>query len=281
MKLTFLGTGTSFGVPVVGCGCSVCTSSDARDRRTRHGALLSWDDGRTVLVDTPPELRLQLVREGVTRVDAVWFTHVHADHLHGIDDLRIFSLRGRRSIEGFASADTRTVLERRFDYIFGPGGRTDPGSSRPEIALHPIRPGEPREVVGERFLPLEVPHGSMQVLGFRVGSLGYITDAKRLPPDTLAALEGIRVLVLNALWWGNPHPNHFNVEEAVEMAERVGAERTFLTHLSHRVSHRELESGLPASVRPAYDGLTVELAEEQPLEGRSAVGGEAPRGGRS
>jgi phosphoribosyl 1,2-cyclic phosphate phosphodiesterase len=128
-------------------------------------------------------------------------------------------------------------------------------------------------VVGERFTPLEVPHGSMRVLGFRVGDLGYITDAKRLPPDTLAALHGIRVLVLNALWWGNPHPNHFNVEEAVDMAERVGAERTFLTHLSHRVSHEDLEARLPPGIHPAHDGLSVELIPGEPLRIRPWAGG--------
>ncbi len=169
MRLTFLGTGTSFGIPVVGCQCEVCLSEDPRDRRTRHAALISWDDGRTVLVDTPPELRLQLVREGVTRVDAVWFTHLHADHLHGIDDLRIFSLRNQETVPAFASQDSRAVLERRFDYIFDASVRPDAGSSKPQISLHTLHAGRPETVVGERFLPLEVPHGSLRVLGFRVG----------------------------------------------------------------------------------------------------------------
>ncbi len=261
MKLTFLGTGTSFGVPVVGCRCEVCSSDDPRDKRTRHSALVSWDDGASVLVDTPPELRLQLVRERVDRIDAVWFTHLHADHLHGIDDLRIFSIRSRRDVPAYASQDSCAILTRRFDYIFDPNVRPDVGSSKPQISLHVLSPNQSETVAGRQFLPVEVPHGSMRVLGFRVGGLGYVTDAKQLPPRTVEALSGVEVLVLNALWWGNPHPTHFNVEEAIDTAERLGAERTFLTHLTHRVSHRDLASRLPPGIYAAYDGLTVEIRE--------------------
>lgn len=261
MKLTFLGTGTSFGIPVIGCRCPVCTSSDARDRRTRHGAFLSWDDGTRVLIDTPPELRLQLVRAGVDGVDAVWFTHLHADHLHGIDDLRIFSLRTKESIPAFASEETRKSLVERFGYIFDPNIRVDPGSSKPQIELHPLEAGREEIVAGHRFTPLEVPHGSVKVFGFRTGNLGYITDAKRVPPPALAALSGVEVLVLNALWWGDPHPTHLNIEEAMEVAEIVGAERTYFTHLTHRNLHADLERTLPDRIRPAYDGLTIEMDE--------------------
>ncbi|MSR22923.1 MAG: MBL fold metallo-hydrolase [Gemmatimonadetes bacterium] len=259
VKLTFLGTGTSFGVPVVGCGCRVCTSSDSRDQRTRHGALLSFAEGRNVLIDTPPELRLQLLREGVDRVDAVWFTHVHADHLHGIDDLRIFSLRGGRSVVAYVSEEARPVLERRFDYIFDPVNIPERGTSKPQIGLRTVGRGRPERVAGELFTPLDAPHGQNRVMGFRVGELGYITDAKKLPPATIDLLQGVRVLVLNALWWGDPHPTHFNVEEAVATASLVGAERTFLTHLTHRVSHAELERALPPGVSPAYDGLALDV----------------------
>ncbi len=263
MRLTFLGTGTSFGIPVVGCTCAVCTSTDARDRRTRHGALLSWDDGRRILVDTPPELRLQLVREGVDRVDAVWFTHIHADHLHGIDDLRIFSLKATRSLPAFVPAAIRDEVEARFRYIFDRTIRPEKGTSKPELHLHPVEPGSSQILAGHTFVSLPVPHGRMTVLGFRVGPLGYVTDAKELPPETMDRLQGVDTLVLNALWFGNPHPTHFNVEEAVEAARAVGARRTFLTHLTHRVSHRELERRLPPEVRPAWDGLTIELEDPE------------------
>jgi phosphoribosyl 1,2-cyclic phosphate phosphodiesterase len=273
MKLTFLGTGTSFGVPVLGCGCAVCTSLDPKDRRLRHGALLSWEDGKTILVDTPPELRLQLLREGVTRVDAVWFTHVHADHLHGVDDLRIFSMRTRRSLPAYASEEACATIIRRFDYIFDPSVRPGPGSSKPHLEMHTVRAGESTPVAGENFVPIEVPHGPMRVMGFRVGDLGYVTDAKRLPSEAMTLLEGVRVLVLNALWWGDPHPTHFNVEEAVEAARLIGAERTFFTHFTHRVSHTALAERLPAGIAPAYDGLTVDVEEKEspePVELRGA-----------
>jgi len=263
VKLTFLGTGTSFGIPVVGCDCPVCTSDDPRDRRTRHGALLSLDDDRRILVDTPPELRLQLVREGVTSIDAVWYTHIHADHLHGIDDLRIFSVRMRRSLPIFVPADARQIVEDRFSYIFDRDVRPEKGTSKPELKLHPVRPYQPQVLAGATVLPLPVPHGKMTPLGFRVGALGYITDAKLLPERTLRELQGVDVLVLNALWFGNPHPTHFNVEEAVEAARTVGARRTYLTHITHRASHRELEDRLPPEVRPAWDGLTIELEDPE------------------
>ncbi len=243
---------------MVGCDCRVCTSTDPRDHRTRHGALLEADGGR-LLIDTPPELRLQLLRAGIDRVDAVWYTHAHADHLHGIDDLRIFSLRGRGDLPAYISDDARPALLQRFDYIFDPEEIPLPGTSKPGIHLRSLHPYRPIELVGETFVPLPVPHGTFTPLGFRVGGLGYITDAKRLPSETSEVLQGVRVLVLNALWYGDPHPTHFNVEEALKVAEGIGAERTYLVHLTHRLSHRELLERLPPGVRPAHDGLTVTL----------------------
>jgi phosphoribosyl 1,2-cyclic phosphate phosphodiesterase len=259
VRLRFLGTGTSFGVPVIGCGCAVCGSPDPRDRRTRHAALLEGDDGRRVLVDTPPELRLQLVGAGVGHVDAVWYTHCHADHVHGVDDLRAFSVLRREVLPVFGSEDCVRVLLSRFDYVFDASIRPIEGTTKPEAYLVPFHAYEPVNVAGFAMLPLPVPHGHVQAYGFRVGSLGYITDAKSLPRRTLDALGGVRTLVLNALWYGEPHPTHFTVEEAVEAARMVGAERTFLTHLSHRVGHRELEERLPPGIHPAYDGLVLEI----------------------
>lgn len=212
-----------------------------------------------MLVDTPPELRLQLVREGVQHVDAVWFTHLHADHLHGIDDLRIFSLRSKESVPAYASQDAQSVLERRFDYIFNPSIRPNPGSSKPDISLHTLEAGQPVALAGAPFVPIEVPHGSLRVFGFRVGQLGYVTDAKELPSEAAEALAGVSVMVLNALWWGNPHPTHFNIDEALETASLIGADKTFLTHLTHRVSHEDLSRRLPPGVFAAYDGLSVEI----------------------
>jgi len=258
MRLLFLGTGTSFGVPVVGCDCPVCTSDDPRDRRMRHAALVELEEGR-LLVDTPPELRLQLVRAGVDAIDAVWFTHVHADHVHGIDDLRVFTALGGRDLPAYIFEGYRSALHARFRYIFDASIRPPEGTSKPEVRLRGFRLGEDLEILGRSFRPLAVPHGSVTVYGFRVGKLGYITDGKRLPSATLEALQGVELLVVNALWFGNPHPTHFNVEEAVAAARSVGARRTYLTHLTHQVGHRELLERLPEGVEPAYDGLSVEV----------------------
>lgn len=258
MKLRFLGTGTSFGIPVAGCGCVTCTSADPRDRRTRHGALLE-DGGTTLLVDTPPELRLQLVAARVGRVDAVWYTHCHADHTHGVDDLRAFSVRRSGALPVYAGRDCAAILRSRFDYVFDPTVQPLEGTTKPDAELRILEPFRETEIAGMRLLPVPVPHGSVETLGFRAGGLGYITDAKRLPEGTREALAGVRVLVLNALWYGRPHPTHFNVEEAVAEAARIGAERTYLTHLSHHVRHAELERDLPAGVFPAYDGLCIEI----------------------
>lgn len=265
LELTFLGTGTSFGVPVVGCDCPVCTSDDPRDRRTRHAAFLRLPGGGRLLVDTPPELRLQLLSAGIKGVDAVWLTHAHADHLHGIDDLRIFSLRQGHALPVYVPAEARDAVEDRFAYIFRDGvWDPDDGTTRPDLALETLDPRHPRELLGHRFLPLEVPHGRVCPLGFRVGPLGYVTDAKSLPDVVLERLQGVEVLVLNALWWGHPHPNHFNVEEAVEAARQVGARRTYLTHLTHRLGHRELLARLPSGIEPAHDGLHLRIPMTTP-----------------
>jgi phosphoribosyl 1,2-cyclic phosphate phosphodiesterase len=258
MRLTFLGTGTSFGVPVVGCDCETCRSTDPRDRRSRHAALLQ-EGARALLIDTPPELRLQLIDAGVDRVDAVWYTHCHADHVHGVDDLRALTARTGGSMPVYAAEPCAAELRSRFGYVFDPGMRPQPGTSRPDAVLHAYRGFETVEIAGFPMQALPVPHGEADVYGFRVGALGYVTDAKMLPDQTYAALEGVRVLVLNALWFGRPHPTHFNVEEAVEVALRLGAERTFLTHLSHRLRHADLAERLPPGIAPAYDGLTIEF----------------------
>lgn len=257
MRLTFLGTGTSFGVPVIGCDCAACVSDDPRDRRTRHGAIVETEQGR-LLVDTPPELRLQLLHARVTSIDAVWFTHVHADHIHGIDDLRVFTVR-RGDMPAYVPAEYVDDVQRHFRYIFDDSVRPPMGSSKPRIRVHSFEEGRPVSLLGEDFLPVRVPHGDVSVYGFRAGRLGYVTDAKSLPREAIETLRGVDVLVLNALWFGKPHGSHFNIEEAVEAAREVGARRTFLTHLTHRVTHAELLERLPEGVMPAYDGLIVEI----------------------
>jgi phosphoribosyl 1,2-cyclic phosphate phosphodiesterase len=257
VTLTFLGTGTSFGIPVIGCDCAVCASDDPRDRRLRHAALLR-DGDHALLVDAPPELRLQLTRERVPTLDGVWITHCHADHIHGMDDLRAVSAHRGRRLDIHASAECGETLRHRFGYIFS-DYRPPPGTTKPELALRVFAPLEALEIGPFRLRALPVDHGPTTAFGFRSGDLGYITDAKTLGPGTRDALAGVRTLVLNALWFGNPHPTHLNVEEAVELADEIGADTTWLTHITHRVAHRRLEEVLPPHIRPAYDGLTIEV----------------------
>jgi len=257
MRLTFLGTGTSFGVPQIGCACAVCRSSDPRDRRTRVGALVETDAGRRILIDTPPELRLQLTGAGVSSVDAVLYTHDHADHTHGIDDIRAFTARGG-ALDVYASPTTIDALRRKFQYIFDPSMLALPGTYKPEGVAHGLTEGVPVRIAGVDVLPVRVPHGRAEVLGFRIGPLAYVTDAKAVPSETLERLRGARVLVINGLFF-EPHPTHLSIPEAVAIAQTIGAERTYLTHLTHKYSHAELESRLPPNVRPAHDGLTIEV----------------------
>jgi phosphoribosyl 1,2-cyclic phosphate phosphodiesterase len=254
VKLTFLGTGTSFGVPQIGCGCAVCHSADPHDRRNRVGALVEGPDGGRILIDTPPELRLQLLAAGVDRVDAVLYTHDHADHTHGIDDLRAMT-RGRGSIPIYGSRETLESLERKFVYIFD-DSPPPPGSSKPEGHGTVLEPGVTVQIAGMAVTPVAVPHGRLTVFGYRVGDIAYVTDAKEIPAEARRLLQGAKLLVVNALF-DRPHPTHLSIPEAVRVAAKLGVERTFLTHLTHDHAHAELEALLPADVRPAYDGLTV------------------------
>jgi len=258
VRLRFLGTGTSFGVPVVGCRCRVCRSDDPRNRRTRHAVTVEEGD-RVLLVDTPPELRVQLLREGIEDVAAVFMTHLHADHVHGIDDLRVFNLRRRARLPVYIAREHAGELVARFRYIFDPACVAEEGVSRPELELRTFEDGQPLEVAGFPLRPLAFPHGATRAYGFRVGRLGLVVDAKTVPHAAREALRGVDVLVLNALWYGRPHPTHLNVEEALEVARAIGASRTYLTHLTHRLAYDELRARLPDGVEPAYDGLVVEI----------------------
>jgi len=258
MRLTFLGTGTSFGVPQIGCDCAVCHSTDPRDKRTRSGAVLQAA-GATLLIDTPPELRLQLITAGLSHVDAVVYTHEHADHVNGIDDLRIFSVRQRKPLPLFGPPETLERVRSSFNYIFDDSVHPYEGTSKPRLTLHPVTPGEPISIAGVDTLPLAFQHGHLRVLGYRFTNLAYITDIKVIPPAEREQLRGLDVLVLNALWW-RPHPTHLSISEAITTARELGARRTYLTHLTHETGHSELARSLPEGIFPAYDGLTVEVA---------------------
>ncbi|MEO8193851.1 MAG: MBL fold metallo-hydrolase [Gemmatimonadales bacterium] len=258
MKLTFLGTGTSFGVPQVGCGCAVCHSPDPRDKRNRVGALVETDAGVRLLIDTPPELRLQLIAAGIDRVDAVLYTHDHADHTHGLDDIRAVSRNRDAPLEMYGPPDSLARLAHRFQYIFDDSIRALPGTSKPEGRAIGLRDREVVQIAGVDVLPVALPHGPVSVFGYRIGPLAYITDAKSVSDDATAALAGSSVLVLNALF-RTYHPTHLSIPEAVRVAQAIGAERTYLTHLTHDNFHADLEAELPRGIMPAFDGLTVRI----------------------
>jgi phosphoribosyl 1,2-cyclic phosphate phosphodiesterase len=258
MKLTFLGTGTSFGVPQIGCGCAVCHSPDPRDKRTRVGALVETDHGVRLLIDTPPELRMQLIAAGVDRVDAVLFTHDHADHTHGIDDIRSLSNLRDAPLDMYGPADSLARLAKRFPYIFDNSIRALPGTSKPEGNSIPLKDGDRVTIGDAEVQAIAVPHGPFSVFAYRIGPLGYVTDAKTIPAEAMQALGGVRVLVVNALF-RTQHPTHLSIPEAVNAAEAIAAERTYLTHLSHDNFHADLEAELPRGIMPAFDGLTVRI----------------------
>jgi phosphoribosyl 1,2-cyclic phosphate phosphodiesterase len=258
MRLTFLGTGTSFGVPQIGCGCPVCRSTDPRDKRTRSGAVLETESA-TILIDTPPELRVQLIRAGLAHIDAVVYTHEHADHINGIDDLRIFSVRRREPLPLYGPSETLERVRSSFNYIFDDSVRPYAGTSKPSLELHPLEANGPIRVAGVEMLPLAFQHGHLRVFGYRFGNLAYLTDVKSIGDPEREQLRGLDVLVLNALWW-RPHPTHMSIPEAIDTARRLGARRTYLTHLTHETGHADLTEKLPAGIEPAYDGLAVEVA---------------------
>ena len=258
MKLTFLGTGTSFGVPQIGCGCRVCRSPDPRDKRTRVGAVVETNGGTRLLIDTPPELRVQLIANGIDRVDAVLFTHDHADHTHGLDDVRAISVRRDGPLPMYGSAETMATLGRKFAYVFDEAMRPLPGTSKPEGRAHVLVENETVSIGDVQVTPVLVPHGRAKVFGYRIGPIAYVTDAKSIPPEAFERLAGAKVLVINALF-RTEHPTHLSVSEAVAVARQLGAERTYLTHLTHENFHADLEAELPRGIAPAFDGLTVRV----------------------
>jgi len=254
-RLVVLGSGTSTGVPQIGCGCAVCTSADPRNQRTRPSVLFHFPGGN-LLIDTTPELRLQLLRERVGLVHAIAYTHHHADHLFGLDDARLFPKALGGPVPIYCEADTEAMIRRAFHYAFGDQAGRIPAGGVPQLEFRPIAPGEPFRVLGQTVLPIRLEHGRFRVLGFRIGDLAYCTDVSKIPEASWPLLEGLDTLLLDALRH-EPHPTHFSLAEALAVVARLGPRRTFLTHLSHQFDHGPTESGLPPGVALAYDGLTL------------------------
>lgn len=252
MRLTFLGTGTSGGVPTLGCRCRVCTSSDPHDKRTRPSVMLEYD-GRVVVIDTTPDFRAQALREGIDRLDAVVFTHAHADHILGLDDIRGFYFRQKEPIPIYADARCMQSIRHVFSYIFD-GNYPYGGVAK----LVPYVIEGSWKLWGQELHPAQVFHGELPVLGFRFGKAAYITDFSTIPDTTLALLEDLDVLILDALRH-TPHPTHSTIENSLALVKRLRARRAFFTHIAHEVAHEEANARLPSHVRLAYDGLKLEL----------------------
>ncbi len=255
MRITFLGTGTSSGVPVIACDCETCRSADPHDKRWRPSIRLVFDDGTTVLVDASPDLRAQALRFGLTRVDAILLTHSHADHVLGLDDVRIFNFRQRAAIPCVGSARALAQVRQMFAYVFDPA--TPRGGGLPQLALSTLI--GPFSIGRATVVPVPLMHGTLPVLGFRIGAFAYLTDCNVVPDASWPLLEELDVLVLDALRH-KPHATHFTLEEAVGVARRIGARRTLFTHMTHDLPHRATCDTLPDGMALAHDGLELEVS---------------------
>lgn len=253
MKVTFLGTGTSIGVPVVACNCAVCKSADLRDKRFRTSAMLTIN-GRNIVIDCGPDFRIQMLRNNVEDIDAIVFTHGHRDHIAGLDDIRAFNYILNKNIDVYGSTEVLEAIRIEFPYIF----TETRFFGAPQLVTHCIDK-KPFMVNEARFIPIEVMHNKMSVFGFRIGDFTYITDASYIPVEEMVKMKGTRILVLNALR-NSRHVSHFSLSEAIEVVEKLMPEKTYLTHISHFLGlHQEVENKLPSYIRLAYDNLVVEV----------------------
>jgi phosphoribosyl 1,2-cyclic phosphate phosphodiesterase len=253
--LTVLGSGTSMGVPTIGCDCRVCTSADPHDRRTRPSVMVQWD-GHTILIDTTPDFREQAIRERIRKIDAVLYTHGHADHILGLDDVRPLSfprITGGGKIPLFASDATAQVLRSVFRYIFEEDYKY---GGLAQVEIRPVN--GPLELFGATFTPLVVHHGDAPIEGYRFGTAAYLTDFSSVPEESLAQLQNLDILFLDALRH-HPHPTHSTVEDSVKLVERLKPKQAYFTHISHDLAHEETNAALPENVRLAHDGLRLEF----------------------
>ena len=254
MRVVILGTATSYGVPVIGCRCATCTSTDPHNKRTRASAWVETDEGAHLLLDSGPEMRLQLLREGITQVEAVLYTHLHADHTAGIDDLKAFNARLGGVLPCFGDAGTGASLRERFAYAFA---GTPWIGLIPHISFTPVD-AAPFFVGGTCIQPLPMRHGAIRSTGYRIGDFAYLTDTSGVPAPSLALLEGVKILVVDALRWES-HPTHFSVPEALALIESVGPQQAFLTHVGHTLEHAATNAKIGPRTQLAFDGLRLEL----------------------
>ncbi|MGH9313034.1 MAG: MBL fold metallo-hydrolase [Vicinamibacterales bacterium] len=254
MRVTFLGTGTSHGVPMIGCTCATCTSPDPRDRRLRPSILIETDDGTPVLVDTATDLRAQALAFGVTRVDAILFTHSHADHILGLDDVRRFNALQGGAIPCWADARSTGDIRRAFWYIFDPAAPRAGGL--PQIDLRVVN--GPVQVGGASFEPVPILHGPRSILGWRIERFAYLTDCSAIPAESWPLLDGVDAVVLGALR-DRPHPTHFTLAQAVDAARTIGVRRAWFTHMAHDLPHAATCARLPEGMALAYDGLVLDV----------------------
>ncbi|RXS94635.1 MBL fold metallo-hydrolase [Silvibacterium dinghuense] len=253
-EIVVLGSGTSMGVPTLGCGCAVCTSTDPRNRRSRPSIAVEWGDHR-VVIDTGQDFREQALREKITHVDAVLYTHPHADHILGLDDLRPLSFRHHDSMPLYADDATAAVLRTVFSYTFAPDAKYP---TRARVRLEPMNGQESAQIAGVRFQRIPLMHGRLAVGGYRFGNVAYLTDMNRIPEESLPLLEDLDVMILDALRW-EPHPSHANVDEALGWVERVRPRQAWFTHIAHELDHAPTEAALPPHIRMAYDGLRIPI----------------------
>jgi phosphoribosyl 1,2-cyclic phosphate phosphodiesterase len=255
MKIIFLGTGTSTGVPTLCCPCDVCRSEDPRNRRLRASILVRNGDHH-LLVDTSTDLRQQCLRHNITRLDSVLYTHPHADHVHGIDELRCFNFFNKTRIPCYGNEATLKTLQKNFSYIFN--GIKPEGGGIPQLALHTVYNPETFELGGMHITPVEVLHGSMTILGYRFNNIAYVTDCSGIPEAARKTLKGLDVLILNALGF-KPHPTHFCLSQSLQAIEELKPKRAILTHINHTFDHETVSKDLPENVVLAYDGMELDL----------------------
>ncbi len=255
MQLTILGSGSSAGTPAIGCQCDTCTSDNPRNKRTRCSSIIRLDSGETILIDTGPDLRLQALREGVTNIDAVLYTHTHADHLHGIDDLRGFCQLNRKQIPLYTYKEAAEHIKTKFGYTL-----REPCDfwDLPVLSINEVNVNAPFDLFGTTITPIPIMHGRIQILGYRIGNIAYMTDVSAIPDTSMALLEGLDLLLIDCLRV-KEHPTHINIEQSLDYIGQIRAKQSVLIHMTHELEYTALTKKLPKNVSVGYDGMNFDI----------------------